>query len=304
MMAVVSSFLCAQRPPTFRAEVSLVHVDAEVTVKDGRILTGLSQDDFRVFDEGQAQVITGFLAEEQLLDLILLFDISSSMRSQVARIASAARDAFHELREGDRVSVMTFTSRATVVSPFTTDLESVEHDIRGILNRRFRGDTQIREGIYEAANYFLENGRSQRRRAILIITDNFGGHKRSEAAVVSNLWEADAVLSGIVVPPWTPAGVPNGRFGPIGGRIVARMFAGIDGIAQKTGGDALHSDDPGAALTQLMHRIRSRYSLYYRMPDGKPGAFRSIRVELAADAKARFPDARVTARRGYRLRQP
>jgi len=272
-------------------------MDVGVTGTDGRILTGLSQEDFRVLDEGQVQVITGFLAEEQPIDLILLFDISGSMGSQIAKIASAAREAFRELQQGDRIAVMTFTSTATVVAPLTSDIESVEHSIRGILDHRFRGNTQIREGIYEAADYFIGSERSQRRRAILVITDNIGGHKRSEAEVVTNLWEADAVLSGIVVPPRKPRGARSFPFSE-------KMFAGIDGIAQKTGGDALRSDDPGAGLSQMMHRIRSRYSLYYRMPAGTPGSFRSIRVELASGAAARFPGARVSARRGYRLRQP
>jgi len=187
-----------------------------------------------------------------------------------------------------------------VVAPFTADLESVEHSIRGLLDHRFRGNTQIREGIYEAADYFIRSERSQRRRAILVITDNIGGHKRSEGAVVTNLWEADAVLSGIVVPPRRPRGDTIDPFGP----IIAKMFAGIDGIAQKTGGDALRSDAPGAGLSQMMHRIRSLYSLYYRMPDGTPGSFRTIRVDLASGAVARFPGAHVSARRGYRLSQP
>ena len=199
---------------------------------------------------------------------------------------------------------MTFTSKATVVAPFTADLESVEHSIRGILDHRFRGNTQIREGIYEAANYFIGSERSQRRRAILVITDNFGGHKRSQTAVVTNLWEADAVLSGIVVPLRRPPGASNDPLGLLVEGLVAKMFAGIDEIAQKTGGDAIHSDDPGADLAQTMHRIRSRYSLYYRMPDGTPGSFRSIRVDLASGAVARFPGAYVSARRGYRLSKP
>jgi VWFA-related protein len=111
LVAFLCVIACGQSPPTFTARVSLVHVDVGVTGSDGRILTGLSQDDFRVLDEGQAQVITGFLAEEQPLDLILLFDISRSMRIQVANIARAAREAFRELRQGDRVAVMTFASR-------------------------------------------------------------------------------------------------------------------------------------------------------------------------------------------------
>ena len=64
LVAFLCAIACGQSPPTFTAGVSLVHVDVGVTERDGRILTGLSQADFRVLDEGQAQVITGFLSEE------------------------------------------------------------------------------------------------------------------------------------------------------------------------------------------------------------------------------------------------
>ena len=80
----------AQNNPTFQTGISLVHVDAEVLAKNGRVLTGFSKGDFRVFDEG----------EEQPLDLVLLIDISRSMRHQVQKVAAAAHQALKELRTG------------------------------------------------------------------------------------------------------------------------------------------------------------------------------------------------------------
>ena len=79
-----------------------------------------------------------------------------------------------------------------------------------------------------------------------------------------------------------------------GGRGMARM-------AEKTGGDTINADKSGSAFTEAMHRRRSRYSLYYPTPEGKPGSYRSIRVELAPEAQQRYPGALVHARRGYRL---
>jgi hypothetical protein len=58
----------------------------------------------------------------------------------------------------------------------------------------------------------------------------------------------------------------------------------------------------GSAFPEVMHRIRSRYSLYYPLPKGDLDSLRTIRVELSADAQQRFPGAHVTTRRGYRLR--
>jgi hypothetical protein len=73
----------------------------------------------------------------------------------------------------------------------------------------------------------------------------------------------------------------------------------VKGITEKTGGDFIHSEDAGTAFEDSMHRIRSRYSLYYPLPEGKAGATRTIHVELAGEAAKEHPKARVRARTGY-----
>src|SRR5262249_4014655 len=139
--------LYAQDNPIFRAGVSLVHVDAEVT-QNGRLISGLGRDDFRVKDEGLPQSIVQFSADEQALDLILLFDVSGSMRTVVSRVASAAREALQELRAGDRVAVMVFSSHSRVILPFTEDLDRVDRAIHeDVLGMRFRGATFIQSAM-------------------------------------------------------------------------------------------------------------------------------------------------------------
>jgi hypothetical protein len=77
------------------------------------------------------------------------------------------------------------------------------------------------------------------------------------------------------------------------------MMAGVNGIAEKTGGDFISTGQPGGAFQDAIHRIRSRYSLYYRLPQAEPGATRSIRVELSGGAAGRLPKAIVRTRTGY-----
>ena len=74
----------------------------------------------------------------------------------------------------------------------------------------------------------------------------------------------------------------------------------MDQIAAKTGGDTIHADKNGDAFSKAMYRLRNRYSLYYSKPQGTPGTYRMIRVELTFEAQRLFPGARVYARRGYR----
>jgi VWFA-related protein len=287
-----------QGPVTFRTDVALVHVDVEVSAENGRIVTALAKEDFRVFDEGVEQPIVNFAAAESPLDLILLFDVSGSMQLVVKGVASAAREGLQQLRPGDRVSVMVFNTRSRVILPFTEDLDSVENTIKNdVLGLRFGGGTLIQQSVDDAAQLFLHQSRTERRRAVLIVTDNLGVRTRREQSVVRDFWEADALLSGLIVSHHSVFGAV-GKFSTLTpqGRL---MYAGMTGIARKTGGDTITAGDSGPAFRDMMQRIRSRYSLYYAMPLGTPGTTRTIRVELTADAQNRYPKSLVRARHGY-----
>jgi hypothetical protein len=115
--------------------------------------------------------------------------------------------------------------------------------------------------------------------------------------VVRDFWEADAILSGLIIA--NPKYQTVNTIATIMGPQRLLLQAGMKGIAQKTGGDAIKSDDPGHAFQEMMHRIRSRYGLYYPLPSGKPGIPRSIRVELAGEAAKANPKAIVRARKRY-----
>jgi VWFA-related protein len=303
MARVLASLLLATanlspQNTTFQSGISLVHVDAEVLSSDNRILTGFSKQDFRIFDDGHEQPILNMLREEQPLDLILLFDISASMRGVVREVASAADTGLQQLRTGDRVSVMVFNTRSTVIAPLTADLSDVERTIRlNVTHQHFGGGTAIQTAVNDAALRFLDESPSERRRAVLIITDNIGVRTRHESSVVHDFWRVDAPLSGLIVadPAYKTAHKINNIIAP----QTLLLEAGMKGIAEKTGGDTIESGSPGAAFADMLHRIRTRYSLYYRMPQTKSGQARTIKVELASDAAKRFPDARIRARHGY-----
>ena len=66
----------------------LVRVDAQVLDRDNRAITGLRLEDFKLRDEGRVQPIRNFARENMPVDVLLLFDVSASMRPHVERIAS------------------------------------------------------------------------------------------------------------------------------------------------------------------------------------------------------------------------
>lgn len=287
----------AQDKPSFESSVTLVHVDVAVESKEGRTLTGLSEADFRVIDEGQRENIVAFAADEQPVDLILLFDISGSLRAKITKVASAADQALAELRTGDRVAVLAFNTHTTVISPFTANPELTRRAIQQLLQIHFGGGTLIQEAVDDAAIYMLQLRRTDRRRGVLIVTDNLGLKTRKELSVIRDYWEADAVLSGfLLINPVLEKRRHNLRRG------LRERIAGMEHIAEQTGGETIRSDEPNVDFAEVLHRLRSRYSLYYRAPGGSIGSYRHVQVELTDVAKGRFPDARISARRGYWVR--
>ena len=283
-----------------RPGVSLVHVDAEVVSADGRILGGFGKDDFRVLDDGKEQPILHFSAGEDPLDLILLFDISGSMRPKTEEVAAAAGDAVRELRPGDRVAIMAFNSRSQRGAALhrrsraRAALHPRGHP--GAAVRRRHPDPEGRLGRRRRAS--AAEPRTERRRAVLIVTDDFGIRTKSDATVIRELWEADALLTALIVRAGK-ARTPPKPSTPSSIRPCSRSARACAGLPRTPAAITSARKMPAADFQESMRRIRSRYSIYYATPPAKPGTHRTIRVELASTAAKANPKAKVRARTGY-----
>jgi VWFA-related protein len=296
-LVLFGALAMAQDNAVFKAGVSLVHVDAEVT--DGtRLLSGFHKDDFQVFDNGTPQTILYFSSEETPVDLILLFDKSGSMLPKLKKLAASAKAALAELRPGDRVAVMTFNTKATIVEPFTGDMQEVETIINDKVLTRARGGTHILRAVSDAAAYFLKQPRTERRRAVLIVTDNHGQLSGRKNTVVHDLWEADALLSGLELRS-SGEGAALKAMWVLSPQTAWMQMENMTGVVEKTGGDLLKGHDPGADFEEMIRRIRLRYMIVYAMPAGKPGEERKVKVELTGAALQQNPQAKVRARHGY-----
>jgi VWFA-related protein len=315
----------------FRSDVALVRVDAQVLDRSNRAITGLRAEDFVLRDEGQVQPIRNFASENMPVDVLLLLDVSGSMRPHLQRISEAAGQALRVLREGDRVGIMVFDRYTRIRLPLRPQRQDVERELHRLLREEsFNGGTDITRGLLDAAAYIGREGRRDARRAIVIVTDDETERERDEDRVSNALLRADAVLSALLAPDamryrsgrqYPPGGGTwpgngGGLGGPLGGIILGRRgpyggrgggpsmgsrthSAGTAEIAHRSGGDSVPVDDAYALQTTL-ERIRQRYALYFYLPAGvRQGQQRSISVELSAAALRRNPYAEVRYRREY-----
>jgi len=89
----------------FRAGVTIVRVDAQV-INGRQVVADLDQSSFRVFDEGVEQPIEYFGRDSEPLSLLLLLDVSGSMKRRLQEMAAVSRRALDALHDGDRVAVV------------------------------------------------------------------------------------------------------------------------------------------------------------------------------------------------------
>jgi VWFA-related protein len=325
----------AEDDVVFRSDVSLVRVDTQVVDRDNRAITGLRAEDFILREQGRPQPIRNFASEKIPVDVVLLLDVSASMRPHIERIASAAHEAFRALRDQDRIAIMVFDRSTRLRLSFRKNHDDAERELESLLNHEtFKGGTDITGGLLDATDYVAREGRREARRAIIIVTDDQTGSNRDVEGVSRALTKADAVLCLLLAPDamanragmggghgggggWPGGGVGLG--GPLGGIILGRrsgggpyggrgpggtggnrtQSAGTAEIARRSGGDSMPVDDASALETTLA-RIRQRYALHFNLPDGvKPGEERTIEVSLTDGAQQRCPGAELRYRQVY-----
>jgi VWFA-related protein len=265
----------------FRTDVTLVRVDVQVIDGDKRTVTDLRAEDFVLREDGHLLPIRNFASEDMPLDVLMLLDVSASMRRHIQRIADAAQ-ALKVLDPRDRIGIMVFDRSTRLHLPFSAAEKFQPELDRVIDEERFSGGTDITRAMLDAASYVQREGRRDARRAIVILTDDQTEFDRNEAAVSLSLARTDAVMCALIAPGY-----------------VQTQSAGTVQIARNSGGDAL-SIDQASALEETFLNIRQRYSLYFTLPEGvKPGQERDIEVGLADAAHLRFTAAEVRYRRVY-----
>ena len=274
----------ANRVPTFRSEVSVVKVDLQVLPGPDKPAGLLTREDLVVYDEGKLQTINYFGRETEPLQLMLLLDVSESMRPSLRDVARTAREALSVLGPEDRVGLALFASRSQVVQPLTTDRSAfgkaiVDNMFKGVFGR----ETYLNEGLLTAADVLAATPVTSRR-AILVISDNVSAlSNASTESVKRALHDQNIVVNAVAL---APAGEPLG-------------VVDLRPYIEATGGEYMNSSAVAEPFKQLVERIKARYVLQYAMPPAESGKFRRLRVELSDRGKRRFPGATILAREGY-----
>jgi hypothetical protein len=127
-------------------------------------------------------------AQTYKLDLVLLFDVSTTMAATQEALKEGAHLATYELSENDRVAVMSYSNKSKTVLDFKNDPALIEEALQKVNPPLFRNsDLQsLNDALFEAFKQFPQRPEPERKRVVGIITNNADrGSTRQESELIN-----------------------------------------------------------------------------------------------------------------------
>jgi VWFA-related protein len=284
-----------------RVDSQLVSLNMSVIDRNtNRGLVGLAKSDFRLFENGTEQQILQFESSAAPFDLLLLIDISGSTRDKMNLIRAAAVRFIDAARPFDRIGVISFAGQPTLVSPLTSDRQTLRQRVRTM--ETAGGDTKLYDAANHAVSQLLQDAKNTRRTAIIVMSDGLDGNidgvqgegsRLSYKDLSARVREFDGVLYAL----WLNTEYES--LSPLDTQPEA-FDAGHDRMKElaDTGGGIFYEverlEDLAGAYERVVADLGTVYSLAYKPSDKtRDGSWRAIRVNVDR------PSAVARGKRGY-----
>jgi VWFA-related protein len=195
--------LVSLRPPGEIATAvtpQLMRVNASVTDRNGRAITGMRISDFAVYEDGAERKIVNVTPAAEPFNLVLLLDVSGSVEERIDFIRKAARDFLNTVSPQDRISITSFRDDIQVISGFSTDRHLLSKKLDEI-------DAGGATALYDALAYTLvETLRPLRgeRTAVVILSD---GDDNKSFIPFPAILEATIESGALIYPLYVPSGL-------------------------------------------------------------------------------------------------
>ena len=278
----------ANHPVSFESQATLVLIRATVLDRAGHPVTGLTRENFALFDEGEPQELATVAEESEPVSAAIVFDASESMSARTGHAREALARLLAGANSDDEYCLITVGSKPELAADWTTAEGSLQNQV---LTVTARGNTALLDAIDIAFRQF-RTARHDRRMMIVISDGEDNASRFSEREITRRLEESDVELYAINLYPAT-----------LRRQHAAYDFAGRDlltRLSERTAGRYFAIDRPkdlDAAMSSIEDEMRWRYVLSYTPPTPADGRFHRVRVKVKNTDCGRLS---VYVRRGYR----
>jgi len=280
--------------------VNTSEVMLPVTVRDssGRLVSDLTRQNFRVFEDNAEQPLSDLAVRQVPVDVILMVDASSSVAPNLDDFRRAAGAFAAQLDPQDRISLIKFDDRVQLLQDWTRSRFQLQRALNRIEAGMF---TRFNDALFLAARE--QFGLTQSRRAIIVLSDGIdsGRGATSESALQALLAAQVAVyvISNTEIARAAKRAelnyLANGsdsavRFNQLriddlreGLPVLDESEQRLAKLSTATGGRLYtpHSFDAlDDAYREVADELRRQYAIYYTpLNKTRDGSFRRVRVE-------------------------
>jgi VWFA-related protein len=166
-----------QKDFTIQTTSRLVLLDVSVKDAAGGFVSGLTKDDFKVFENGKPQEISQFANSDIPVTAGIAVDESGSMRPKRAQVVTAALVFIGASNPKDEMFVVNFNEQARRGLP---DLIPFSDNIKQLRAALWQGDPEGRTALYDAIEMSLrqlEFGR-EAKKTLVVVSDGGDNHSK------------------------------------------------------------------------------------------------------------------------------
>lgn len=244
-------------------------IENYVTVTDtfGHPITGLSESNFTVLEDGQNEspiTVTSLGGTSEPIAVALTIDKSGSMGGQkIIDAKNAAIEFVNQMNANDKGAIISFNDQVTVNQSFTSDKNLLINAINSLVSG---GGTAIYDALIESVNQtFTQTGR----KAIILLTDG------ADINSTHTLQEAINSARNANLPVYTIGlGVPTGS----PEELVLQQ------IADSTGGqyyNAPNSSDLQQLYLSIAQQLQNQYKITYNTHNpNADGTTRTVEISV------------------------
>jgi Ca-activated chloride channel family protein len=262
---VLAAFLLFQF--TLSVDVDLVVFNVTVLDRDHHPVTGLSAENFHIYEDGKEQQIRIFQPEDTPATVGLVIDNSGSMSNKRRDVVTAALEFIGASQHDDEMFVVNFNRKPWLGLPDSMSFTNNVSELRAtLLQTRTEGTTALYDALELSLNHLKEGTRQ--RKALVLLSD--GGDNASVAKLDDVLRMAQQSSATIYC---------IGIYDPF---ARDKNPSVLKKIAKITGGEAYFpttTSDLHEVWPRIAGEIRGQYTIGYVSTNAaKDGTYRSVKI--------------------------
>ncbi len=272
-----------QDPDSITTFIRRVRLPITVVDKKGQFVSGLSRNDFLVFEDKLPQQVETFaddVGQSTPLFVAVLMDTSPSTAGQLKFEQESAMNFIQTVvrPRKDRVLFATFDHEIQLKQDFTDKLDLLDRAVFGV--KKLGTQTALYDAIWQFCDEKLRSASG--RRVVVVITDGEDTYSRADLRDAIDIAQrTETTIFAISTKGGLSGTVPGVRMG----QIKDKPDNDLVKLAEETGGMAFFTGDMLSlerSFTKINKELRAQYLVTYKPTNDRyDGSFRRIEVKLA-----------------------